>query len=170
MIRFKWFNFGGRKTTTATQDSAADNMEQLAAPANAEGKRVLIVDDDAVFVKATSMKLRSSGFQVRAARDASEAIEALRDDPADAILMDINFPPDVCNGGMGSWDGFQIMNWLRSLPTAKGARFIMVSFSDSPEYRTRAAKLGAMAYLPKPVQFAELFEAMNPTNGTPVNV
>ena len=138
-------------------------------PTNPSGKRVLIVDDDAVFVQATSIMLRAAGFQIRAAQDSSAAIEALRDNPVDAVLMDITFPPDVCNGGMGSWDGFQLMNWLRSLPTTRGARFIMVSNSDSPEYRSRAAKFGAVAYLRKPLHDEQLLAAMNPANGTPVN-
>ena len=169
MIRFKWFDFGGRKATAAPQLPATESTETAAMPTHPTEKRVLIVDDDAVFVRATSTMLRAAGFQVRAAQGSSEAIETLRDNPVDAVLMDINFPPDVCNGGMGSWDGFQLMNWLRCLPTTKGARFIMVSNSESPEYRSRAAKLGAVAYLRKPLQDAQLLAAMKPANETPVN-
>jgi len=169
MIRFKWFDFGGRNATDASQMSTNESMQTADLPANPNGKRVLIVDDDAVFVRATSILLRGAGFQVRAAQGTSEAIETLREDPVDAVLMDIIFPPDVCNGGMGSWDGFQLMSWLRSLPTAKGARFIMVSNSDSPEYRRRAEKLGAVAYLPKPLHDEKLLEAINPANGATIN-
>jgi CheY-like chemotaxis protein len=79
-----------------------------------------------------------------------EAIAAWRA-TGDAVLMDINFEPDVCNGGMGSWDGFQLMTWLRGSPAAKGARFIMVSNSDSASDRQRAHKLGAVAYFQKPL-------------------
>jgi len=161
MIRFKWFNFGDRHEPTTPQISGVANMVRVNLPTNPNAKSVLIVDDDAVFVRATSTRLRAAGFQVRSAQGSSEAIESLRDNAADAVLMDISFPPDVCNGGMASWDGFQLMYWLRSLPTAHGARFIMVSSSDTPELRDRAKKLGAVAYLNKPLEDDLLHAAIN---------
>ncbi len=160
MIKFRFFGFGrkGENTPQPDPSEVADAMGAI----NPNGKRVLLVDDDPVFLKATTMKLQSAGFQVTTAREGSEALAALGENPADAVLMDINFPPDVCNGGMGSWDGFQTMSWLRGLPSAQGARFIMVSNSDTPEYRTRARKLGAVAYFQKPVDPNALISAIDP--------
>ena len=171
MILFKWFKLGGKDARAAPQSSAAQSLATTALPTYPNRKRVLIVDHDPVFLRATSMKLRAAGFQVRTAQDGSEAIAALREKPADAVLMDINLPADVYNGGMGmgSWDGFQLMDWLRGWPTTRGTRFIMVSNSDSPEYRSRAAKLGAVAYLRKPLHDKLLLAALKPPNGTPVN-
>ena len=125
---------------------------------------MLIVDDDLVFLTATATKLQTAGFQVRTARESSEAIAALAEQPVDAVLMDITFQPDVCNGGMGSWDGFQIMTWLRGSPAAKGARFIVVSNSDSAADRQRALKLGAVAYFQKPLDLAQLLAVVNGAN------
>jgi len=168
MIKFKWFGFGSNEKTTPTlsSEAAAQGAPSLAdgTPTNPEGKRVLIVDDDPVFLTATAMKLRSAGFHVRTARESSEAIAALGEQPADAVLMDIGFQPDVCNGGMGSWDGFQLMTWLRANPSAKGARFIMVSNSDSAADRQRAQKVGAVAYFQKPVNHERLIAAVNAGN------
>ena len=121
MIKFKVFGFrSSEKTASASPPPEA----ALAAPpaategleARVQGKRVLIVDDDPVFLEATAMKLKAAGFRVRTAREGSEAIAALGEEPADAMLVDISFQPDVCYGGMGSWDGFQIMSWLRGNP------------------------------------------------------
>ena len=106
------------------------------------------------------MKLQSAGFQVRVATESSEAIAALSDQPVDAVLMDITFQPDVCNGGRGWWDGFQLMSWLRGNPAVKGARFIMVSNSGATADRQRAQQLGFVAYLEKPLDHAQLFAAM----------
>jgi CheY-like chemotaxis protein len=168
MIKFKWFGIGSsQKTPPASSPEATAEGAQTAtgqAQENPDGKRVLIVDDDPVFLTATAMKLRSAGFQVRTAKESSEAIAALGDQPADAVLMDITFQPDVCNGGMGSWDGFQIMTWLRGIPAAKGARFIMVSNSDSESDRQRAQRIGAVAYFHKPVDHARLIAAVNAEN------
>jgi two-component system, chemotaxis family, sensor histidine kinase and response regulator PixL len=168
MIKFKMFGFGTSATTapplspeTASQGALAATAE---AQTNPEGKRVLIVDDDSVFLTATALKLRSAGLQVRTAKEGSEAIAALGEEPADAILMDINFQPDVCNGGMGSWDGFQLTTWLRGNPGASGARFIIVSNSDSPSHRQRAQQVGAVAYFQKPVDHDRLIAAVNGGN------
>ncbi len=167
MIKFRIFGLGkqdiARVSAPVSPDPANDTLAG-GVPANSNGKRVLIVDEDPIFVRATTMKLNSAGFQVSAARDGSEAITALAESPPDAVLMDINFPADACNGGMGSWDGFQIMYWLRGLPGARGARFIMVSNSDTPEYRQRARELGAVAYFQKPVDDRTLFASINAQN------
>jgi two-component system, chemotaxis family, sensor histidine kinase and response regulator PixL len=168
MIKFKLFGFdSSEKTTPAPPPEAAmqqDSPSLDGTQANVEGKRVLIVDDDLVFLTATRTKLQSAGFQVRTAREASEAIAALGEQPVDAILMDIAFQPDVCNGGMGSWDGFQIMSWLRGSPSAKGARFIMVSNSGSASDRQRALQLGAVAYFQKPLDHDQLLAVVNGAN------
>ena len=169
MIGFKWFKFGGRNAAAAPQCLTPENLETAAMPSKPNGQRVLIADDDPVFVRATSMKLRAAGFRVRTARDPSEAIVALQDSPADTILLDINFPPDVSNGGMVFWDGFQLMDWLHGMPIIRDTRFIMVSNSDSPEYRSRAKKLGAVAYLRKPLHDKLLHAAMKTANGSPVD-
>jgi len=125
---------------------------------------VLVVDDDPVFLRVTASKLQSAGFQVMTAKESSEAIAALGEQSADAVLMDITFQPDVCNGGMGSWDGFQLMTWLRGNPAARGARFIMVSNSNSASDRQRAQQLGAVAYFQKPLDYDGLFAAVNAGN------
>ena len=167
MIKFKVFGFGN----DAPSGSAAVAAEEAPSPVsvnepqdNPLGKKVVIVDDDPVFSTATAMKLRSAGFHVRTTREPAQAIAALGELRADAVLMDIELPPDVCNGGMGSWDGFQLMNWLRGLPTAKGVRFIMVSNSGSPAHRQRAQQMGAVAYLQKPVDHEKLFALLNAEN------
>jgi CheY-like chemotaxis protein len=165
MFAFKLFGFGSSKKETPATSPGSGAQGVLSSldgtQRTVDGKRVLIVDDDPVFLKATSMKLQSAGFQVRTAKEGSEAIAALGEQPADAVLVDIDFPPDVCNGGMLSWDGFQLMDWLRGLPWTTGTRFVMVSSSDSASNRQRAKQLGAVAYFQKPLDHAQLFEALN---------
>ena|ERR1041385_4338096 len=168
MIKFKVFGFGSSEerapaaSLQVVPQEAAMPLEAI--PINPNGKRVLIVDDDAVFRKATSIKLQAAGFQVRTAKEGPEAIAVLGESPADVILLDINFPADVCNGGMGSWDGFQIMTWIRGLPAAKGARFMIVSSSDAAWDRQRAQKLGAIAYFAKPLDHEKVIAAVNAVN------
>jgi CheY-like chemotaxis protein len=167
MIKFKIFGFGDnteRAKAPAIEPAQIVPDPSAVTEANPTGKRVLIVDDDFVFLKVTAAKLKSAGFRVSTASESAEAITALGEQPADAILLDVNFQPDVCNGGMGSWDGFQLMSWLRGSPAAKGARFIMISSSDAAADRERAKKLGAVAYLHKPVNQEQLLALVNGEN------
>jgi CheY-like chemotaxis protein len=168
MIKFKLFGFRDSERAAPAPSPGTVPQAAPAAPDGAQinpnGKRVLIVDDDPVFLMATKAKLQSAGCRVRTAQEASEAIAALGEEPADAVLMDITFQPDVCNGGMGSWDGFMIMTWLRGHPSAKGARFVMVSNSDSPADRLRAQQTGAVAYFHKPLDHERLLAAINAKN------
>jgi CheY-like chemotaxis protein len=158
MFSFRLFGSRTKGVKTPAEPRAEETIDT--PPANPNGKRVLIIDDDPVFARATSMALRASGFQVATALDGSEAIAAIGDNTPDAVLIDIDFPPDVAYGGMGSWDGFAILDWIRGLPAAVRARFIMVSSSDSPDRRHRAAKLGAVAFLLKPVNPQDLLAAL----------
>ena len=165
MEKLKLFGFSGSNDTPSSHSPTAEEAPIPIFKADGEtisnGKIVLIVDDDPVFSKATAIRLHFNGFEVRTAKENSEAIAALGREPIDAVIMDVQFPADACNGGMGSWDGFQIMHWMQGLPTGKETRFIMVSSSDSLSYRLQAQQLGAVAYFQKPLDYDQLFEVLN---------
>ena len=168
MDELKCYRFGTSGQEGANP-SLVMNGQQAAFPQiqtreDSQGKRVLIVDDDGFFLRVTATKLRSAGFQVRTARESSEAIAALGEQPADTVLIDIYFPPNVGNGGMGSWDGFQLMSWLRGNSSARTARFIIVSRSDSAADRQRAQQLGAVAWLQKPLDYDRLVAVVKGQN------
>ena len=78
-------------------------------------KKILIVDDSVVLLKALSLLLLSKGYQVLTAEDGAAALSTVRREKPDLILLDINFPPDVAHGGTVSWDAFRIMDWLRRI-------------------------------------------------------
>ncbi|QOE45039.1 response regulator [Dehalogenimonas etheniformans] len=57
-------------------------------------KRILIVDDEPYIGKIFSLKLKLSGYDVAATCSGAEAIELVRNDHFDAVLLDI-FMPEV---------------------------------------------------------------------------
>jgi CheY-like chemotaxis protein len=130
-----------------------------AAPIVPLGKRVLIVDDDPVVRLATSRVLRTAGFDVVTAADCSEAIGAVGQMSPEVVLVDLNFAPDVSGGGI-SWDGLGLMCWLRGLKNSKGARFIVITSSDSEKCRERALAAGAVEFFQKPIDHPRLIEAL----------
>ena len=134
------------------------------------GKTILVVDDDPVVLKAMSIKLASWGYAVTTAADASSAIASVRDKTPDLIIMDVNFPPDVANGGMVTWDGFQIMTWLRSLSEVSRVPFIIMAGGDPSRYEKRSLASHAVAFFPKPIPHDALLNAIQQALDKPAPV
>lgn len=123
-------------------------------------KRILVVDDNAVIVRALSIKLESAGFSVLKAEDGSEAVSLARQEKPDLIILDIIFPPDVAHGGGVPWDGFLIIDWLRRMDEAKDTPIIVISGGDAKEFKDRSVAAGAVAYFQKPINHTELLSAI----------
>jgi CheY-like chemotaxis protein len=122
--------------------------------------QILIVDDDPVILKTVSLKLNAHGYQTATALDASEAISAVQTDRPDLILLDISFPPDVPSGGRVSWDGFQLLSWLRNLNGIAQVPVIIITGGDPEEYLQKAFAAGAVAFFHKPIDHQDLLPAI----------
>ena len=103
-------------------------------------KKILVVDDDAVVLKALSIKLKGAGYDVIAASDGTKAVTAARSDKPDAIVLDLNFPDDF---GTVAWDGYRIMEWLKRLDNGIKTPIIVISSSDPQKVEARVRALGA---------------------------
>ena len=128
-------------------------------------KKILIVDDSPVILKAFSMKLHASGYDVLTAEDGSTAVSLARQQKPDLILLDINFPPDVAHGGGVAWDGFLIISWLRRMDEARDTPIIIISGCDPAKYKERALAAGAAGYFQKPVEPEQLLPAIREALG-----
>jgi CheY-like chemotaxis protein len=126
----------------------------IATPARR--KKILIVDDDPIILKTMTLKLTSQGYDTVCALDPSGAIGVMRDEKPDLILLDLSFPPDIDNGGRLTWDGFQLMWWLRGLEESGGIPFIIITAGDPAEYRERSLASGAVALFHKPIDHRDL--------------
>ena len=129
-------------------------------PAPASQKKILVVDDNEIILKTTSMKLQSAGYEVFTALDGSEGVAAVRRVKPDLVLLDITFPPDV--SGM-SWDGFRIMDWLHRVDETKQIPIIIISGVVEEKNKQRATGAGAVAFFPKPVNFDEMIKVIHAT-------
>lgn len=120
-------------------------------------KKILIVDDDGVVVTSLGIKLKANGYEVLKAQDGSTAVNLVRTQKPDAILLDINFPPEFM---AVTWDGFQIMEWLRRLEEGATTPVFIITGGDPEKYVSRARDLGAMAFFRKPVVHEQLVAAL----------
>jgi DNA-binding response OmpR family regulator len=111
------------------------------------GKVIAIVDDEPHMVDMLSTFLQIKGYQTRGAYSGEEGVTLVQNENPDALLLDLMLP-DI--------EGFEVCQRLRAIPTYATLPILIVTARTDPESRTRADKVGANAYLTKPVKFPEL--------------
>ena len=114
-------------------------------------KTVLLIDDDNVFLLTIGVRLKSMGYTVYAAKDAVNAISAVRTNNPDVIVLDVSLP---------AGDGFMVAERLQNLISTAATPIIFVTASEKPGLRERAMKLGAVAFLNKPFAATTLADAI----------
>ncbi|HKV25354.1 MAG TPA: response regulator transcription factor [Candidatus Acidoferrum sp.] len=120
------------------------------------GKKILIVEDEAVQLTALARRLKSAGFDVIAARDGMTAISTARKEQPDLILLDLGLP---------AGDGFVVLQRLQMLINTNMIPIIVVSSRDARTARDPALKAGAIGYFQKPVKVEELLKSINEALG-----
>ena len=125
-------------------------------------KTILVVDDDQVIRKTTSIVLEAAGYNVATAEDPSEALRAINGQNGhtpDIILLDLNFPPDVSCGGVASWDGVQLLQWVGS--SNADARFIIVTGDDKDTVSAKGLRNPAITVFRKPLDYRALLATIS---------
>jgi CheY-like chemotaxis protein len=116
---------------------------------------VLIIEDDDDVRTSLAEVLRSQGFDTAEARHGREALERLRDGMVPGlILLDLMMPV---------MDGWQFREAQRAYP--EWASIPTVILSAVPEVQQNVTQLRADGYLIKPVDLAQLIEAIESHRG-----
>jgi twitching motility two-component system response regulator PilH len=108
---------------------------------------VLVVDDSPTETRIFVGALEKAGFRVESAPNGEEGVSAARRLHPDVILMDVVMP--VLNG-------FQATRQLQRDPKTADIPIIMVTSKDQETDRTWGLRQGALDYIVKPVDTAEL--------------
>lgn len=106
----------------------------------AEGKRILLAEDDRFLRKAAEATLRQRGFTVLAAVDGEEALRFARAEIPDLILLDLIMP---------KLQGFEVLRILKEEPMTKHIPVIVLSNLGQESDVKRAIEAGAAAYFIK---------------------
>ncbi|MGQ9367327.1 PleD family two-component system response regulator [Azospirillum sp. ST 5-10] len=110
--------------------------------------RVLVVDDVLPNVKLLAAKLTREYFDVISAYNGPDALELVRRESPDIVLLDVMMP------GM---DGFEVCERIRSDPTTMHIPVVMVTALSDVADRVRGLEAGADDFLTKPVNDIALF-------------
>jgi two-component system, OmpR family, response regulator MprA len=106
--------------------------------------KILVIDDEERIRQFLQRGLTFEGYRVETAADGPEALDKVRDNPPDLVLLDLMLP------GM---DGVEVCRRIRS---ASDVPILMLTAKEAIEDRVAGLDAGADDYLVKPFSFDEL--------------
>ena len=118
---------------------------------NANGKLILIVEDDRLSMTLLSDFLHAHEYRVLKTSEGLEAINFARDEQPDLILMDIRLP---------GISGFDVTRLLKQDNRTRAIPVIAVTAFATPGDETKALESGCAAYITKPVNVDELLRTV----------
>ena len=131
---------------------------QAALRTRFDGKRVLLVEDNALNLEIAQAILEEMGFRVDTATDGDEAVQALRSsNPGtyDVVLMDIMMP---------RMNGLEASHQIRGTPERPDLRtlpILAMSANAFAEDVKKSLEAGMNCHLSKPIELDKLVEALN---------
>jgi CheY-like chemotaxis protein len=112
--------------------------------------RILLVEDHATMREAMRMVLEGEGLSIREAADAGTALESVRREPPELVVLDLNIP-----GG----PGLDVLETMKRDPATERIPVIVVT-AEGEEGRAGAIRRGAVEYLTKPFSPRVLLQAV----------
>jgi signal transduction histidine kinase/ActR/RegA family two-component response regulator len=113
--------------------------------------RVLLVDDNAVNRLLVEELLGMAGLRPDSVDSGTAAVDRLRAQPYDLVLMDVHMP------GM---DGLEATRAIRALPHARNLPILAMTASVLQDERQACLDAGMNAHLAKPIDTSQLFGAV----------
>jgi len=110
--------------------------------------RILVVEDDPIIADGVKVSLEHEGYAIDVLADGGQALEALKNEVFDIVLLDIGLP---------GLDGFEVLKRLRGNNCKNSSvPVLMLTARDAIEYRVQGLDFGADDYLVKPFDIHEL--------------
>jgi FixJ family two-component response regulator len=115
---------------------------------------IAVVDDEVSVRKAVVRLLHAAGFAARGFASAHEFLDSWHFNRPDCLLLDLQMP---------DLSGVEVQRALK----VAGAQFpvVIISAHDAPSVREECMRLGAVAYLLKPLDASALLQAVTPDTG-----
>jgi two-component system KDP operon response regulator KdpE len=111
---------------------------------SADKKLILVVDDEPRMTKFVRMNLELEGYRVAEAANGLEALEKVKNEIPDLVILDVNMP---------ELDGFETLRLIRQTTTVP---VIMLTVKADEDDRIHGLELGADDYVTKPFSPREL--------------
>src|SRR5690242_21363050 len=116
--------------------------------------KILIVDDDPDLRQALRLRLRANHYDTVSASDGYSAIAQAYKERPDLIILDLGLP---------AGNGFVVLDRLREDDKLSAIPVLVLTAREPNGNEDRALKAGAVAFFQKPVDNAELMQAIQST-------
>ncbi|WP_375561347.1 response regulator transcription factor [Bernardetia sp. OM2101] len=103
-------------------------------------KRILIADDEPNILLSLDFLMRKNGYEVFVARDGKEAVEIIKKQKPNAVILDIMMP---------EMDGYEVCQFIRNNEELKSTKVIFLSAKTQPSDIEKGLKM-ADSYITKP--------------------
>jgi len=117
------------------------------APASAQTRRVLVVEDNADVRETLKSLLEAYGYSVEVAATGEEGLQRMLSLSPDVAIVDIGLP---------GLDGFELARRFRARPDSASVKLVALSGYSGPGIEQEAAAAGFDLHLVKPLNAAEL--------------
>jgi DNA-binding response OmpR family regulator len=111
--------------------------------------KVLIADDEPNIVISLEYLMQREGHTVRIARDGQQALDLIRSERPDLVLLDVMMPFKT---------GFEVLQAVRADEALAGTKILMLTAKGRDTDSAKGLALGADGYMTKPFSTRELAE------------
>lgn len=108
---------------------------------------ILVADDTPANLQLLSDMLKGRGYTIRAALNGRLAMQSMRNDPPDLVLLDVNMP-DI--------SGYEVCRRMKADETLCDIPVIFVSAMDESTNKMAGFSVGGVDYITKPFQIEEV--------------
>lgn len=115
-------------------------------------KKILIVDDEPNIVMALEYTFKKNNYQVFIARDGQEALDILKTNYPDVIILDIMMP---------MVDGYATLEQIKKDENLKHTKVIFLSAKNKESDIEKGLSLGANAYMTKPFSIKKIVDQVS---------
>lgn len=112
-------------------------------------KKILIVDDEPNIVMSLEYTFKKSNYEVFIARDGQEALDILKTNYPDVIILDVMMP---------MVDGYATLEHIRKDANLQHTKVMFLSAKNKESDIEKGIALGANAYLTKPFSIKKVVE------------
>jgi len=116
-----------------------------------KNNKILVVEDEESLLKLESILLSSKGYSVTGVMDGKAALEEIKKNRPDLVLLDVMLP---------EMDGFEVCRRIKEESETAGIPVVMLTAKKSNQDIERGRQVGADAYITKPFKSTRVIEVI----------
>jgi DNA-binding response OmpR family regulator len=117
-----------------------------------KNETILVVEDERSIRSLIRTYLETEGYTVREAADGTQALESIREEVPDVVLLDLSMPPP---------QGMDVLRHIRHSNMPRKPAVIILTAYGSVKLAVEAMRLGALDFLEKPTSPEVLLETVS---------